>query len=179
MTKKILILSASPRKNGNSAMLCEQFALGAQETGHSCETIHIPSQKIRYCTGCGTCFLGEKSCPQKDDMPVILEKMIQADVIVMATPVYFYTMNGQMKTLIDRCCARYREIQNKEFYFIATAAENTRAAIERVFLEFRGFTDCLENPQEKGLVYGMGAWEKGDIVNTPAYAEAFALGKSV
>ena len=72
-----------------------------------------------------------KPCPQKDDAAEIVEKMIAADVIVMATPVYFYTMSGQMKIMIDRCCARYTEITNKEFYFIIAAAENDKAMMER------------------------------------------------
>ncbi|MFZ4549700.1 MAG: flavodoxin family protein, partial [Bacteroidales bacterium] len=124
MSKKVLVLSSSPRRAGNSDLLCDQFILGAQETGNQVEKIFIKDKNINYCTGCGTCFDG-KSCPQKDDMSGILEKMIAADVIVMATPVYFYTMCGQMKTLIDRTVARYTEITNKDFYFIATAAVNS------------------------------------------------------
>lgn len=85
----------------------------------------MKDKKINYCTGCGTCLNEGKRCPQKDDMSEILEKMIAADVIVMATPVYFYTMCAQMKTLIDRTCSRYTEIRNKEFYFIVTAADNS------------------------------------------------------
>jgi len=179
MKKKILILSASPRIHGNSDLLCDQFAKGANEAGHEIETIHVHTKKIHYCTGCGTCVEGGKKCPQKDDMPTILEKMIQADVIVMATPVYFYTMNGQMKTLIDRCCSRYREIKGKEFYFIATAADGNKNSIDRTIEEFRGFTECLDRPIEKGIVYGFGVWEKGAVITTKAYAEAYALGKSV
>ena len=178
MKKKILILSASPRLQGNSDLLCDQFAKGAQESGHEIEKIHVHGKKIHYCTGCGTCFEGVKKCPQIDDMAEILEKMITADVIVMATPVYFYTMNGQMKTLIDRCCSRYREIKDKEFYFMATAADGNRKSIERTFEEFRGFTACLDGAVEEGVVYGAGAWEKGDIIKTKAYAEAYALGQS-
>jgi len=179
MKKNILILSASPRIQGNSDILCDQFSKGAQVAGHATDIIHVHKKKINYCTGCGTCFQGGKACPQKDDMPVILEKMILADVIVMATPVYFYTMNGQMKTLIDRCCSRYREISGKEFYFIATAADGNKNAIERTMDEFRGFTECLERPIEKGIVCGVGAWEKGAIIKTKAYAEAYELGSLV
>lgn len=75
--------------------------------------------------------------------------MVKADVIVLATPVYFYTMSAQMKTLIDRSCARYTEISNKDFYFIATMAETEANRIERTFESLRGFTDCLEGPREK------------------------------
>jgi multimeric flavodoxin WrbA len=128
--------------------------------------------------GCGTCFKGGKSCPQKDDMANILEKMVVADVIVMATPVYFYTMCAQMKTLIDRTCSRYTEITNKEFYFILTAAVNSKQAMERTLEEFRGFTSCLNDPKEKGIIYGTGAWDKGEILGKPAMKQAFETGNN-
>lgn len=91
MSKKVLIISSSPRRGGNSDLLCDQFISGAQEAGHHTEKIFLKDRKINYCRGCGTCFNGGKSCPQKDNMANILDKMIAADVIVMATPVYFYT----------------------------------------------------------------------------------------
>ena len=109
----------------------------------------------------------------------IVEKMIVADVIVMAAPVYFYTMCGQMKIMIDRCCARYTEITNKEFYFIIAAAENDKSMMERTIDGFRGFLDCLENPQEKGVIYGIGAWKVGEIKDTPYLQEAYEMGKLV
>ena len=138
MKKKVLILSSSPRRNGNSDLLCDRFLEGAKASGHDVEKIFLKDKNINYCTGCGSCSMG-KSCPQKDDMPEILEKMIAADVIVMATPVYFYTMCGQMKTLIDRTCARYQEIKDKDFYFIVAAAIDSKPAMERTINEFRGF----------------------------------------
>lgn len=124
MNKKVLILSSSPRRNGNSDLLCDSFAKGAKEVGSSVEKIFLKDLNINYCTGCGVCNNnGYRGCSQKDDMEPILAKMIDADVIVMATPVYFYAMCGQMKTLIDRCCAKYTKIINKDFYFILTAAD--------------------------------------------------------
>ena len=88
-------------------------------------------------------------------MSEILDKMLAADVIVMATPVYFYTMSAQMKTLIDRCCGLYTQMQNKEFYFIVTAAEDDQKKIERTIDTFQGFLDCLDGATIKGVVYGM------------------------
>jgi len=178
MNKKVLILSSSPRKGGNSNLLCEQFILGAQEAGHHAEKISFSDKKINYCIGCGTCF-GKGRCSQKDDMAELLEKMIAADVIVMATPVYFYTMCGQMKTLIDRTCARYTEITNKEFYLIITAAVNNKKAMERTIEEFRGFTSCLNNPKEKGIIYGTGAWNIGDIKKSDSMKKAFEMGNNL
>lgn len=81
--KKVLILSGSPRRNGNSDTLCDRFALGATEAGHTVEKIFLKDKKIGYCTGCGYCFNAHK-CSQKDDMTEIIEKMLEADVLVFA-----------------------------------------------------------------------------------------------
>lgn len=117
MNKKVLVLSSSPRRGGNSDLLCDQFVRGAQEAGLQAEKVFLKDKTIHYCTGCAACFGAGKGCVQTDGMAEVLEKMIAADVIVMATPVYFYTMSAQMKTLIDRTCARYTEISGKDFYF--------------------------------------------------------------
>ncbi len=178
MGKIILVVSSTPRKSGNSGLLCDQFMMGALEAGHQAEKIVLKDKKINYCTGCGSCFKG-KACPQKDDMAGILEKMIAAEVIVMATPVYFYTMSAQMKTLIDRTCARYTEINNKEFYFFATAAVNNKPALERTIDGFRGFTSCLNGPKEKGVILGSGVWNAGDVKKSDAFIQAYEMGKKV
>lgn len=174
MKKQILILSGSPRKGGNSDMLCDAFIKGAKEAGHDAEKIYVQDQKIGSCTGCYGCR-DSGLCVQQDDMKRILDKLVEADIIVMATPVYFYTMDGQMKTLIDRSLPRYLEIKDKDFYFIATAAAG-KGAMERTIDGFRGFTDCLPGAQIKGVIYGAGAWEKGEIQSSKAMEEAYQLG---
>ena len=179
MKKRVVVLSSSPRKGGNSDLLCDQFMMGSKETGHQVEKLFLKEKKINYCTGCGTCLNGKKACPQKDDMAEVLEKMIATDVIVMATPVYFYTMAAQMKTLIDRCCSRYTEISNKEFYFILSAADNSKQAMERTLEGFRGYTSSLSGAKEKGIVYGIGAWNIGDIKKSDAMRQAYEMGKEV
>ena len=179
MSKKVLVISSSPRKNGNSDLLCNQFAAGAIEGGNHTEKISLREKKINYCTGCGACVNGSKGCLLKDDTAEILNKMVEADVIVMATPVYFYTMSAQMKTLIDRTCARYTEISNKEFYFIVTAADSNRNQMERTIESFRGFTSCLSRPKEKGIIYGTGAYKMGEIKRSSAMAQAFEMGKAI
>ncbi len=149
MTKKVLILSSSYRKGGNSDTLCDQFAKGAAEVGNEVEKIFVNDKNIAYCKGCGVCNTTHK-CVIKDDMAEILDKMVSADVIVMATPVYFYSMNGQMKTLIDRTVPRYEEISGKDFYFIVAAADTSHANMEKTLDGFRGFTeDCLPDAREK------------------------------
>ena len=123
MSKNILILSSSPRRGGNSDTLCDEFMRGAIESGNQVEKIFLRDKNIHPCTGCSVCSRYKKPCPQKDDVAEVIEKMLAADVIVMGTPVYFYAMSAQMKMMIDRCCGPYTEMKNKEFYFIATAAD--------------------------------------------------------
>lgn len=175
--KKVLILSSSPRRGGNSDTLCDRFMAGAVEAGHSVEKIFLADRKINPCTGCSVCSMYGKPCPQQDDAAELVAKMIEADVIVLGTPVYFYTMCGQMKTFIDRCCVRYLEIRNKEFYIILAAAENDVKLMERTVDTFQGFFDCLEGATLKGVVYGVGAWKRGEIEGKPAMTEAWEMGR--
>lgn len=179
MSKNVLVISASPRKGGNSDLLCDQFVTGAAEAGNNAEKIFLRDKKIGYCVACDYCQKNKGACSQKDDMAEILEKMVEADVIVMATPVYFYTMDAQMKTLIDRTVARYTEIRKKEFYFIVAAADSSKKAMERTIEGFRGFTSCLHGAKEKEIIYGLGAWQKGEIKGKAAMTEAYEMGKKV
>jgi multimeric flavodoxin WrbA len=175
---KVLAISASPRKDGNSDVLCDQFLKGAAETGHEVEKINLSGKKIAPCTACYGCG-NTKTCVQKDDMADILQKLIEADVIVLATPVYFYSMCAQMKTMIDRCLPRYQEIQNKQFYFIITAADPQHSAAEETIAGLRGYLRCLPGAQEKGIVYGTGTWDKGDVYRHPSLERAYEMGKGV
>lgn len=177
--KNVLIISASPRKHGNSDILADRFAQGAEESGNSVCKVFLADKNVGYCRGCGVCN-STHQCIQKDDMAEILDKMIKADVIVLATPVYFYTMDGQMKTFIDRTVPKYTEMRNKDFYFIMTAADTDKANLERTMEAFRGFTeDCLDNANEAGIIYGTGAWQAGEIRDTPAYHDAYEMGKNI
>lgn len=178
MDKTVLVLSTSPRKGGNSDLLCDRFIQGAQEAGNTAEKVSLRNKRIGYCIACEHCTAAG-ICVIEDDMAEILEKMVAADVIVMATPVYFYTMDGQIKTLIDRTVARYTEISDKDFYFIATAAVESKTALDRTFDGFQGFLDCLSGSAEKGRIYGTGVWGRGEVVGTAAMDEAYAMGKGV
>jgi len=179
MTKKIVVLSGSPRKNGNSELLCDQFIRGATEAGNQVEKIFVCDKRINYCTACDACQVNGGKCVQKDDMAEILDKMISADVIVMATPVYFYTMNAQIKTVIDRTYARYTAVSGKEFYFIMTAAVGDKSLLERTLESLRGFTACLTEANEQGVIYGTAAWNVGDIMKSPAMKQSYEMGKGV
>lgn len=179
MGKSVLILSSSPRRGGNSDTLCDAFAHGAREAGNEVEKIFLGDQDIHFCRGCGVCNKTHK-CVQEDDMAAILDRMVRADVLVFASPVYFYTVCGQMKTLIDRTVPRYTEIAHKDVYYIVTAADTRRDNMERAVSCFRGFTlDCLPDAREKGTIYGTGVWQKGEIESSPALAEAYEMGKKV
>ena len=178
--KKVLILSGSPRKDGNSDLLCSEFMRGAQESGNEVQKIFVRSKKIVPCNACYYCRDHGGKCALNDDMSEILDAMQAADVIVMASPVYFYSIDAQMKIIIDRSLARWTNIPNKEFYFIVTAADNDEAMMRRTIESFRGFTeDCLNGAKEKGILYGTGAWKVGEIQDMPAMRQAYEMGKAV
>ncbi len=177
MSKKILVLAGSPRKEGNSDLLCNELIRGATESGHTAEKVYLQDLKIGFCRACYGCRHTGR-CVQTDDMDMLLDKMISADVIVLATPVYFYSMDGQMKTMIDRTLPRYTEIRNKEFVFIATAAANAKA-MERTIDGLRGFTDCLPGARVQRIILGSGAYQPGEIAGSNAAQEAYRAGQSI
>lgn len=177
MSKKVLILSGSPRKNGNSDILCEAFMKGALEAGNEVQKIRVAEKNIGYCRACYACKAG--TCILNDDMAEILQKMIDADVIVLASPVYFYSIDAQLKALIDRTVARWLEVKNKEFYYIVTAADEDRAAAETTLACFRGYADCVTCAKEMGVIYGMGVYNKGEVRNTKAMRDVYEIGLKV
>lgn len=177
--KNVLIISGSPRKGGNSDLLCDQFMAGALEAGHTVEKIFAQEHKIAPCLGCGHCQSHAGACVQRDGMDAILEKMVNADVLALASPVYFYSVSAQIKAIIDRTVARYTEIKNKSMYYIIAAADTDISHMERTIECFRGFAYCLEGSVEKGVVYGVGAWNKGEVRTLPSMAQALEMGKRV
>lgn len=178
MSKRVLILSGSPRKNGNSDILCDEFMKGAQEAGHRVEKIRVAEKNIGYCRGCYACK-NTGICVIRDDMADVLQKMIDADVLVLASPVYFYSIDAQLKAVIDRSVARWLEVRDKELYYIMTAADNEPASLETTLACFRGYADCIEGAREMGVIYGTGVYEKGEVNNTKAMSEAYEMGKNV
>ena len=129
MSKKVLILSGSPRKGGNSDLLCDEFMRGAIDAGNEVEKIRIAEKKIGYCSACYYCRTSGGVCAKKDDMTEILQKMIDADVIVLASPVYFYSIDAQLKTVIDRTVARWTEVKNKEFYYSVLNGDTSKGCV--------------------------------------------------
>lgn len=176
---KVLILEGSARIKGNSALLCDEFEKGAKEAGCEVEKIHITKCKIAGCLGCDACQRNGETCIQKDDMAEIKEKMIDADIIVLASPIYFYSMTSQMKALIDRTYSFYTELEGKTFYFIITCAAPNESFTDTMVASLRGFTCCVPNSIEGGIILGTNASAIGDIKNSSAMEQAYNLGKAI
>lgn len=174
MTKKVLIIEGSPRVNGNSDILAKQFAKGATEAGHEVEIIAVRDLKLEPCMSCYACVKTHE-CFRKDKMTDVLEKMVQADILVLATPTFYYSVTGQMKVFIDRTFPRFMEIKNKDVYCMVTAADEN-ALLEPVMITLKGFVDCLAGSTIKGKVYGGGYGAKGAIENSEVAKEAYEMG---
>jgi multimeric flavodoxin WrbA len=175
MSKNILLISASPRTQGNSDILCEEFLRGAEEAGHHAAKIRLADKDINYCTGCCSCIGGDGSCVQQDDMAELHQKVLAADVLVLASPVYFRSFNGQMKTFIDRVCPIYSRIRNKDVYFIISAAGG-RLPVDSTVESFRVFTGCLNGIREKGVIAVTGVWDEGGVKGTKTIKQAYTAG---
>ncbi len=176
MSKQVLILSGSPRKGGNSDTLCDRFAAGAREAGHFVEKFSLAGKQIAPCRGCYACKSG--LCPQQDAARVFVEKMLTADVIVLGTPVYFYSMCAQLKALIDRSVMVYPRIVNKEFYYIMTMADTEIPCFKGTIEALRGFVACCEGSEEKGMICAEGVYNYGEIKDKPAMQQAYEMGKN-
>ena len=179
MGKKVLILSGSPRKGGNSDILCDEFMRGALEAGNEVEKIRVAGRKVAPCSGCYYCRDHRGACVHRDDMAEILQKMIDADVIVLASPVYFYSIDAQLKAVIDRTVARWLEVKNKEFYYIVTMADEFLDSADTTLACLRGYADCVEGAVEKGVLIGNGVYEPGKVKDSPVFEQAYRMGKNV
>ena len=176
--KKVLILSSTPRKGGNSDLLCDAFADGAREEGNEVEKIRVADLKIGYCTGCYACQKTGK-CAIKDDARGVIDKMMAADVIVLASPVYFYTICAQLKALIDRTVVIFPNLTNKKFCYILTMADTNRKMFDGSLAALRGFLDCYEGSEECGMVLADGVYEKGAVNGTKFIDDARKLGRKI
>ena len=179
MSKRILIISSSPRKGGNSETLAAAFAKGAQEAGHQVETVFLREKQVGFCKGCFACLnLGH--CVIQDDAVEIAAKMHDADVLVFATPVYYYCVSGQLKTMLDRANPLFdTDYAFTKAYLLATAAEDapeTFAGAEKAVL---GWVDCFPRCALAGTVFAGGVNEVGDIIGHPTLERAYQVGKEV
>ena len=180
MSKHVLILSTSPRNGGNSDLLADAFQSGALEAGHTVEKVCLRDREIRFCQGCLTCQK-TKRCIIRDDMDSILEKMCGADVIVFATPIYFYEMSGQMKTLLDRTNPLFpAEYAFRDIYLLATAADGDARAMDGAVKGLEGWIACFEQSKLSGVIRGTGVDGIGAIrTNSAILEQAVQMGRSV
>jgi multimeric flavodoxin WrbA len=178
MSKNVLIISSTPRKGGNSDILCDAFAEGAKGAGNVVEKIRFADLKIGYCTGCYACRK-QGECVQKDDMKQVLDKMLAADVIVFASPVYYYSVSAQLKTLFDRTLSVFPKLVNKTYYTILTMADTNREMLAGPKAALQGFFDCYEGSTLAGEVHADGVHERGEVTKTAFVEAARALGAGV
>lgn len=181
MSKKVLILEGSPRKNGNTDLLADEFAKGAAGAGCEVEKIYIQSKTIKGCLGCGVCQGNGGVCVQKDDMTEIYEKMVAADAVVFASPVYFYSWTSQMKAVIDRTFAIEPTLTNTKFYMLSAGAAPELKYMENMTNSFELYISCFRagGVVNGGVIYGLGTNAPGDVKHTEPMEAAYKLGQEV
>lgn len=179
MAKNVLIISSSPRKGGNSETLAAAFAKGALETGRKVETVYLREKQYGFCKGCFACLkLGH--CVIKDDAVEVAAKMHDADVLVFVTPVYYYSVSGQLKTMLDRANPLFdTDYAFTKVYLLATAAENEPETVEGAVKAVQGWVDCFECCELAETVFAGGVNDVGDIAGHPALKKAYQVGKTV
>lgn len=177
--KKIIVISTSLRAGSNSDMLADKFAEGALAAGNEVEKISLAGKEIHFCRGCMACQkLGK--CAIKDDVNAIMEKVLSADVICWATPIYYYEMSGQMKTLIDRMNAMYpQDYKFRDVYLLTTAAENEEYVPKRAEAGLTGWIDCYPESRLAGTVFCGGVDAPREIEGNEKLQAAFELGHSI
>lgn len=177
--KRVVVISTSLRHGSNSHALAEQFAYGAEAAGHQVELITLRGKEIKFCVGCLSCQT-TGACIFKDDVPAIMESVLNADVVCWATPIYYYEMSGQMKTLIDRMNAMYpKDYRFRDVYLLTTAAENEAHVPIRAESGLQGWIDCFGKSKLKGHLFCGGVGAPNEIEGNTKLQEAYAMGKSV
>ena len=177
--KKVVIITSSLRANSNSDLLADSFKEGALSKGTEVEVISLKGKKLAFCMGCMACQkLGR--CVIQDDANPIMEKICEADVVVWSTPTYYYTMSGNMKTLIDRCNALYcKDYKFRDIYLLVTAAEDEEYTPKQVIGGLQGWVDCFEKANLKDTLFVGGVSDPGDIKGNNAIKKAFEMGANV
>ena len=177
--KRVIVISTSLRRGSNSDMMADQFVAGAKAAGHEVEKISLVGKEIQFCKGCLGCQkLGR--CVINDDVNDIMAKVLQADVICWATPIYYYEMSGQMKTLIDRMNAMYEQDYHfRDIYLLTTAAENETETPKRAEIGLTGWIDCYPKSHLAGHLFCGGVNDAREIEGNTKLREAFELGEKI
>ena len=179
MGKNVLIITSSLRDNSNSDTLAASFAEGAREAGNNVETISLKDKAINFCMGCMVCQ-ETLECVIEDDAISIAEKVKAADVLVFVSPVYYYSISGQLKTLLDRLNPLYPSDYNfRDVYFLATAADEDESAMEGPEKDIVGWVECFEKARLAGTVFCGGVDGKGEIKGNNALNKAREMGKAI
>ena len=177
--KKVIVISTSLRQGSNSDMLADKFAEGAKAAGHEVEKISLVGKNVQLCKGCPA---GQKlgRCVIDDDVNDMMAKVLKADVVAWATPIYYYEMSGQMKTLIDRMNAMYPlDYQFRDIYLLTTAAEDEESTPKRAESGLTGWIDCYPKSRLAGTLFCGGVNGSRDIDGNPKLQEAFELGSNI
>ena len=174
--KKVIVISTSLRAGSNSNMLADKFIEGALQAGHEVEKISLIGKDIRFCRGCLACQkLGK--CVINDDVDAIMQKVLHADVIVWATPIYYFEMSGQMKVLIDRMNAMYTlDYQFRDVYMLTVAAEEEPEVPQRAEEGLKGWIDCFPKSRLAGTLFCGGVADSRAINGHSKLNEAYEMG---
>ena len=183
MSKHIVILSGSPRKGGNTDSLVQAFTEGAQTQGHTVSLVHAASKKIGACKACDTCWSTGRACTFKDDFTTLEPLLEKADVLVLATPLYWFSFSAQIKALIDRLYAydmpnKLRSLQVRQALLLACAAGTEEGVFEGLKATFKSITAYM-HWENSGMLLVPGVAHKGDIQQTEALEQAKQLGMSL
>lgn len=176
---KIVVLTGSPRKNGNSAYLAEQFIKGAEENGHDVFRFDCAFKQVEPCRACNRCGM-DGPCVFNDDFQELRSHLIDADMVVFATPMYYFGISAQMKRVIDRFYAINGQIKgvSKKAVFLMTYADTSRKEAKPMLVHYHTLMDYL-GWTSVGEVVASGVWTAGSVRNTDYPQQAYQLGKSL
>ena len=177
---KVLVISTSLRANSNSDLLTERLIAGAKDAGHEVEHVSLKGKELKFCIGCLSCQKTQK-CVLNDDAVLIAEKVKNADTLVFATPIYYYEMSGQMKTLLDRLNPLYpSDYAFRRVYLLSVAAEDEDFVPKRAENGLKGWVECFEKAEFAGSLFCGGIGEAGEAADRKEELdEAFEFGKGL
>ncbi len=177
---RVLVITSSLRAGSNSDILTGQLVAGARDAGHEVERISLKGKEIRFCIGCLACQKTQK-CVQKDDAVWIAEKMKEAETLVFVTPIYYYEMSGQLKTLLDRMNPLFpSDYRFRKIYMLMTAAENEDYVPERAVSGLQGWVDCFEKAEFSASLFCGGMSDAGEAKGKrKEQEEVYAFGKTL